>query len=74
MCLVRITCAILEDKNLILPVSSYDKEHDICISTPAIVNKNGVEEKIFIPLNDDETEKIKRSIDVIKDAIRSIEN
>lgn len=74
MCLVRITCAILEDKNLILPVSSYDKEHDICISTPAIVNKKGVEEKIFIPLNEEETEKIKKSIQVIKEAISSIKD
>lgn len=73
MCLVRITSAILEDKNLILPVSSYDKKNDVCISTPAIVNMNGVAEKIFIPLDEKETERIKKSIKVIKDAIKSVE-
>ncbi len=74
MCLVRITSAILEDKKIILPVSSYDKKNDICISTPAIVDKNGVREKIYIPLDEKETAKIKKSIKVIKEAIDSIED
>ena len=73
VCLTRITNAILEDKNIILSVSSYDKENDICISTPAIVNASGVKEKIYIPLDKEETEKIINSIKVIKDAIKSIE-
>ncbi len=73
MCLVRITNAILEDKKIILPVSSYDKKNDVCISTPAIVGQNGVQEKIYIPLNDEETEKLKKSIQIIKDAIHSVE-
>ena len=62
MCLVRITCAILEDKNLILPVSSYDKKNDVCISTPAIVNMQGVQEKIYIPIR-----VIKEAIDSVKE-------
>lgn len=74
MCLVRITSAILENKNIILPVSSYDKENQICISTPAIVNKNGVAEKIFVPLNQEETEKLKKSIYIIQSAIHMIED
>ncbi|MBQ8131456.1 MAG: L-lactate dehydrogenase, partial [Bacilli bacterium] len=54
MCLVRITNAILEDKNIVLPVSSWDTENEICISTPTIVGKNGVKEKIYIPLSNEE--------------------
>lgn len=73
MCLVKITSAILEDQNIILPVSSYDKENDVCISTPAVVNKDGVKEKIYIPLNEEETEKLIDSISVIKNAIQSLE-
>ena len=72
MCLVRITNAILGDENIILSVSAYDKENDIYISTPAIVNRNGIKEKIFVPFNNDETNKIKNSIQVIKDAINKI--
>ena len=68
MCLVMITNAILEDKNIVLPVSSWDSENQVCISTPAIVGKNGVKEKIFIPLNEEETIKLINSINVIKKA------
>lgn len=70
--LVRITNAILEDKNIILSVSSYDEENEVCISTPAIVDSTGVRKKIFIPLSDEETLKLKNSIAVIKNAINSI--
>lgn len=72
MCLVRITDAILGDENVILSVSAYDKENDIYISTPAIVNNSGVKEKIFVPFNKEETEKIKNSINVIKEAINNL--
>jgi L-lactate dehydrogenase len=73
MCLVRITNAIIENKNIILPVSSYDKKHDICISTPAIVGIKGVQDKIYIPLTDEEQEKLTNSINVIKEAIQKID-
>ena len=72
MCLVRITSAILEDKNIILPVSSYDRDNDVCISTPAVVNRDGVKEKIYIPLNGEETKKLSHSIAIIKKAIESL--
>ena len=73
MCLVRITNAILEDKNIVLPVSSWDSENKVCISTPAIVGKDGVKEKIFIPLNEEEKNKIINSINTIKNAIDELE-
>ena len=72
MCLVRITNAILGDENVILSVSAYDKENDIYISTPAIVNRNGIKEKIFVPFNEEETKKIINSINVIKEAINNL--
>ena len=72
MCLVRITNAILGDENVILSVSAYDKENEIYISTPAIINKDGVKEKIFVPFIPEEVEKITNSINVIKDAINNL--
>lgn len=72
MCLVRITNAILGDENIILSVSAYDKENDVYISTPAIVNGNGVKSKIFIPLNNEETNRLVNSIKVIKNAINKL--
>ena len=74
MCLVRITNAILEDKNIILPVSSWDNLNNICISTPAIVGKDGVNDKIYIPLNEQENIKLHNSINVIREAISKIDN
>ena len=72
MCLVRITNAILGDENAILTVSNYDKENDIYIGLPAIINKNGVRNKIYIELNNEETNKLQNSINIIKDAINKI--
>lgn len=74
MCLVRITNAIIENKNIILPVSSWDSNNKVCISTPAIVGQDGVKEKIYMPLNTEETQKLVNSINVIKDAISKIQN
>lgn len=73
MCLVRITNAILDDENTILTVSTYDKENNVFVGLPTILNKKGVEEKIYVNLNEEETEKLKNSIQLIKEAIKSIE-
>lgn len=73
VCLTRITNSILEDKKTILTVSSYDEKNKVCVSTPAIVDKDGVRNKIHIPLTDGEAKKLQHSIDVIKKAIDSIE-
>jgi L-lactate dehydrogenase len=73
MCLVRITNALLDDENTILTVSTYDKENDVFVSLPTILNKDGVHNKIYVNLNDEETDKLAHSIDLIKDAINSLE-
>ena len=73
MSLVRITNAILGDENTILTVSTYDKKNNVFVGLPTILNKKGVEEKIYVYLNEEETEKLKSSIQLIKEAIKSIE-
>ena len=70
--LVKITNAILEDENTILSVSNYDPNNQIYISTPCIINKNGIMKRIFVELNEEETNKMQHSVDVIKEAIKSI--
>ena len=70
--LVRITNAILDDENSIIAVSSYDKDNDLFVGGPSIINKNGVEKRIYFNLNEDETNHLQKSIDIIKDAIRSL--
>lgn len=73
MCLVMITNAILSDENRVITVSNYDKENDIYIGTPAIVNKTGIKQRIYIELTEEETIKLQNSVDVIKDAINKIQ-
>lgn len=73
MSLVRITNAILGDENSIITVSTYDKENDIFIGLPSILNKDGVKSTINLDLNEDEKEKMENSISTIKDAIKSIQ-
>lgn len=72
MCLVRITNALLGDENTIITVSCYDKENDIYIGMPAILNKDGIKKVISLDLKDDEQEKLNHSIKCIKEAINSL--
>ena len=72
MCLVRITNAILDDENAIITVSSYDKDNDIFMGLPAIINSSGVKGKIYVELTADEIKKLQNSVDIIKDAIKML--
>lgn len=73
MSLVRITNAILGDENLVLTVSSYSENDDVFVGCPTIVNKNGADKRIFVKLTDEEQDKLQNSINVLKNAIDSIE-
>ena len=72
MSLVRITNAILGDENLVLTVSSYDKNNDVFVGGPTVINKNGADKRIFVKLNNDEERLLQNSIDILKDAIEKV--
>lgn len=72
MCLVRITNAILGDENTILTVSTYDKEHDIYISSPAIINRQGIKGNARLTLTEEEQRRLADSVHTIKEAITTI--
>ena len=69
MSMIKITNSILSDENAVLTVSSYDKNNDVFIGGPTIVNKNGAVERIYVRLTEIETEKLQHSINVLKEAI-----
>lgn len=73
MCLVRITNAILGDEQTVMTVSGYDKDNDVFVGLPFVIDKNGISNKIYIELNEEETIKLQNSIDIIKEAINNIE-
>ncbi len=73
MSLVRITNAILGDENTILTVSSYDKNNNIFMGIPSIINRDGVKQRIYIELTEDETKKLQNCVDVIKEEIEKLD-
>lgn len=74
VCLVRITNAILNNENSIITVSSYDKTNDIFVGGPTVLNKNGVKNRVYVKLNEEETAKLQHSIDILKEARDNITN
>lgn len=70
MAVRRICEAIVRDEKSVLPVSSliqgeYGLE-DVVLSLPAIVDKNGVEKIVAIPLDENEKEKLISSANILK--------
>ena len=74
MVTTRITNAILNNENAILTVSSYDKENNVFIGYPTIVNNKGAKERLAFPLTNEEKLKLNNSINTIQDAIRKIKD
>lgn len=72
MCLVRITNAILGDENTIITVSTYDKDNDVYVGLPTVLNRNGADKKIYVPLSIEEANHLQKSIDLIRNAISSV--
>lgn len=72
MVLVRITNAILSDEGTILTLSSYNKEHDIYIGMPSIVNKRGIVGSSSLKLTDEEQLLFENSAKIIKDELSKL--
>ncbi|HYO09789.1 MAG TPA: L-lactate dehydrogenase, partial [Tepidisphaeraceae bacterium] len=70
----RILEALLHDENRILPVSSllsnYREISDVCLSVPSIVNRDGVEQPLMVPMNANEEAGVRNSADEIRKVIR----
>lgn len=77
MALVRITSAIFNNENSIMPVSvlnsgEYNCETDIYIGLPAVLNRDGVHHIVKLALNADESVKLKNSAAILKNNLKSI--
>ncbi|GAA0478256.1 L-lactate dehydrogenase [Alkalibacterium indicireducens] len=74
--LARITRAILNNENAVLPLSVYLEgeygQHDIYIGSPAIINQSGIDKIVEIPLNDSEKEKMTHSADTIRNHLKEV--
>lgn len=69
----RICEAIIKDEHSILPVSSLMEGafgfHDLCLSVPTVIGKDGVEMLVDIYLNNDEYSKLEYSAKTLKSVI-----
>ena len=76
MAVRRICEAIIRDEKSILPVSNLMHGEfgisDISLSMPAIVGAHGVENRIPITLDEEETDKLKSSADTLKKIIEEV--
>ena len=72
MCLVKITDAILNDKNCVLTVSVYNQQHDVYVGLPVVIGAKGVEKNMYVKLDGEELGNMQKSVNVIKDAINKI--
>ena len=72
MSLARITKAIFDNENSILPVSCLLQgkygQTDIYMSVPAVVNRDGIKEVIELDLNENERMLFHRSADALRKA------
>ena len=72
----HICKAILNDSHSILTVSNmHNGEYglnDVCLSTPVIIGKNGIEGKVVCRLTDEEQAKLEKSAKVLRDAIEYV--
>ena len=68
--LARITKAILDDENAVLPLSTYQAGQygidDVFIGQPAIVGAHGIVRPVNIPLNDRELQQMQASANQLK--------
>lgn len=69
----KIVRAILSDQFRVMTVSSvlqnYHGISNVCLSVPTVVRKNGICEKLDIPLNDEEKKKFHDSAEAVAQAI-----
>lgn len=73
----RIVEALVRDESSILTISSYLEGQygleNLCLSVPTIIDGNGVEKVLEVPLSEDELELLKKSGNSLKEVIDSLD-
>ncbi|MFW5888864.1 MAG: L-lactate dehydrogenase [Bacillota bacterium] len=77
MALVRITAAIFNNENRIMPISVYnqgvyDIDSDLYIGLPAVLNRDGIHHVVKLNLSKEENEKLKHSAKILKDSLNKM--
>ncbi len=76
MALTRITKAILGDEHSVLTLSAMLRgeygQRDVFVGVPCIVNQNGVQKILPLTLSREETEKLARSCETLRESFEGI--
>lgn len=77
MALVRITHAIFNNENRILPISvlhcgEYECAKDVYIGLPAVLNRDGVHHVVKLMLSDDEKAKLQNSANILRSNLENM--
>lgn len=57
-CIATICQAIIFNQKIVIPLSVYIQEYKVCLSMPAILGENGIENILAIPLSENEEQKL----------------
>ena len=71
-CVSQILNCILNDEMRVLPVSSYDNFSGTCFGFPSVVGRAGVIRRLDIKISEAEGLALQRSINVLKESIKSV--
>jgi L-lactate dehydrogenase len=70
----RIIESVLYDEHQVLPVSSLIDDvigiSDVCLSMPSVVNRNGVQHTLPVPLSSGEAQALRRSAAAVRTVIQ----
>ena len=76
MSIKKIAESIIRDEKSVMPISSLMRDtygiNDVCLSTPAIVGKDGVEDLIPIRLSAEENKKLRSSAEILKSVLNDV--
>ena len=77
MSVKRICEAIVRDEKPILPVSNFQHGvhdlHDVVLSMPAVVGKDGIEYQVPTPLSDDELARLHASAKALQEVMAGLD-
>ncbi len=77
MTLAKLTQAIFDNENRILPISVlnqgvYPCESDVYIGLPAVLNRDGVHHIVKLNMSEDEVKKLKHSANILRDSLNKM--
>jgi L-lactate dehydrogenase len=69
---VRIAEMICNDERAVIPIGSYQKQFGVTLSLPSVIGRGGLIEVLEPDLSDEEREGLRKSADILKEALAPI--